>query len=199
VNQETVGFFTDVQQLDAEEDLGEEEREIEGESRAEAAVTMASFLEVAATNSPIPSSDGQPGEKGDLELLCAEQETVASQEVEMSTIDSSIPRSLDQRKPVSGDKESSLDVMSTGGKHSKDEDHADDSDTLDNEQERIQENEKVQPEVTAIGGEFCDTTEDENDEDVDRVNNTIAGNTNRTAETIRKADVLRASSGYGKY
>lgn len=87
------------------------------------------------------------------------------------------------------DDEENVEAMSTEVKVSKGEDSVD-SDATDDEQERVQEDEKAQTEVAAVGGEFGDTTEEEDAEGVDHAKNNIA------AEAIRRKDVLHARAGY---
>jgi hypothetical protein len=75
------------------------------------------------------------------------------------------------------------------GNFSKDDDNVDSNGT-DDEQERVQEVEKADTEVAAAGREFGDTTEEEDD------GVTTSGRANLLAQADRRADALRATTGY---
>ncbi len=76
---------------------------------------------------------------------------------------------------------------SSEGQASREDDA--DSNATDDEEERTAEMEKAETEDVAIGGEFGDTTEEENDVPT-------SSQANILADADRRADVLRARSGY---
>lgn len=64
-----------------------------------------------------------------------------------------------------------------------------DTNATDDEEERAGEDEKAETEVAAVGGDFGDTTEEENEQPT-------SGRANRLADADRRADVLRSRGGY---
>ena len=94
--------------------------------------------------------------------------------------------SREQPRPLENDYPQSTEAE---GKASKDDDDVD-SDATDDEQERVQEVEKAETEVAAVGGEFGDTTEEEDDIGEE------SSKANLAAQADRRADVLRSKGGY---